>query len=261
MRLGLVVIGDFLIVSQHQQSNSLDVNKQSLADDVATQQHPGLLLDTWSYRPDCSASGWATDTQWDWRKAWSVLVSLKKELCLYHFPLWKQMWKSMTIPLASPAMTPTSDLKVSWETDGDVKANVNDNDLKRMERSQRVWVRVKNSSCKCNYVRDRFCVGAYLGFEWVTVTTAAEFVEVNTWFMSPFWLILTKQPSVFPSQPPGSQLCTVSERVGPSFNDGIQWSVQCQRSSLNNVITWLKREDESRQRLHAQPELFQTHLM
>lgn len=35
----------------------------------------------------------------------------------------------------------------------------------------------------------------------------------------------------------------------PSFNDRTQWSVQCQRSSLNNIITLSQRGDESRYQL------------
>ncbi len=38
----------------------------------------------------------------------------------------------------------------------------------------------------------------------------------------------------------------------PSFNDGMQWSVQCQRFSLNNITTWPQRGDESRYQPHIQ---------
>lgn len=37
------------------------------------------------------------------------------------------------------------------------------------------------------------------------------------------------------------------------FNDRMQWSVQRQRSSLNNIITWpAKRDDENRYQLHIE---------
>lgn len=38
----------------------------------------------------------------------------------------------------------------------------------------------------------------------------------------------------------------------PFFNDRTQRSVQCQRSSLNNIITWPEREDENRYQLPIQ---------
>lgn len=102
-----------------------------------------------------------------------------------------------------------------------------------------VLVPVRKTPTKHN-ARVNSCGWGCLGLEWVTVTNAADLGLIY----DPVWSRLCQRAFCVPllasrvrtEHQPSFSACH------PFFNDGTQWSAQCQRSSLNNIITWPRKE-------------------